>query len=391
MENPSPKNPSILLNPKAAASWQKGFREGWNDFANGPKAATAIPIREPIAISPQRLKEAQQLNSFSDEESDLRKEFAAFIATLPADDKERARLLKRWLDIKLRDIGDRRDALLKKREEAEQRHALLNRVVSAWEDLDEWAGDLVLQKADHSTFRDLRKACVDGKALHVDLRQKGQEFEFTYDYEQEHLRHAEVFVIQHDWATAFTHADDIKAAPFKLPYEICAFEFQYSGRPVIALATEVDERITFTPATLTKEGWFIPGFVYFQDGELWVPNHDKQELIESYDRIIPMLGDQIRAICIALDAEVATTTLTREAHEGPRGKNAHTPPKAYHVVSLARRARAPALEPSAPTGRKKRMHFRRGHWRHFPAFKTWIRWCLVGDPDLGFVDKEYRL
>lgn len=26
-----------------------------------------------------------------------------------------------------------------------------------------------------------------------------------------------------------------------------------------------------------------------------------------------------------------------------------------------------------------------------PTFKSWIRWCLVGDPDLGFVDKDYRL
>jgi hypothetical protein len=30
-------------------------------------------------------------------------------------------------------------------------------------------------------------------------------------------------------------------------------------------------------------------------------------------------------------------------------------------------------------------------WRHFVSHKTWIKWTLVGDPDLGFIDKEYRL
>jgi hypothetical protein len=33
----------------------------------------------------------------------------------------------------------------------------------------------------------------------------------------------------------------------------------------------------------------------------------------------------------------------------------------------------------------------RGHWRHYERHKTWIKWTLVGDPDLGFVDKHYRL
>lgn len=37
------------------------------------------------------------------------------------------------------------------------------------------------------------------------------------------------------------------------------------------------------------------------------------------------------------------------------------------------------------------MHFVRGHWRHYEVSKTWIRWHLRGDPDLGFIDKEYRL
>lgn len=43
------------------------------------------------------------------------------------------------------------------------------------------------------------------------------------------------------------------------------------------------------------------------------------------------------------------------------------------------------------TGIKKRQHERRGHWRHFKnGKKTWIRNCLAGDPNLGFVSKDYN-
>jgi hypothetical protein len=43
-----------------------------------------------------------------------------------------------------------------------------------------------------------------------------------------------------------------------------------------------------------------------------------------------------------------------------------------------------------PGANRKRLHLRRGHWRHFATYRTWIKWMMVGNPDLGFVDKEYR-
>lgn len=33
----------------------------------------------------------------------------------------------------------------------------------------------------------------------------------------------------------------------------------------------------------------------------------------------------------------------------------------------------------------------RGHWRRLSTFKTWVRWHLRGNPDLGFIDKKYTL
>lgn len=65
--------------------------------------------------------------------------------------------------------------------------------------------------------------------------------------------------------------------------------------------------------------------------------------------------------------------------------------KAHHVISLANRRNRPAALGGDGSSRRRRLHFRRGHWRHFETHKTWIKWMLVGDPDLGFVEKEYRL
>jgi hypothetical protein len=106
------------------------------------------------------------------------------------------------------------------------------------------------------------------------------------------------------------------------------------------------------------------------------------------------LARNIRSICIALDAEVAVTEVIRAPHRlnHQREKQGKKPVLDHHVVNLARRSRVEPL-PSAGDREARwhpRLHFRRGHWRHFEDHKTWVRWCLVGDPDLGFIDKEYR-
>jgi hypothetical protein len=381
----------VHLAPAVASAWQRGYKEGWDEFA-GERTATAIPTSMlGGGISAYRLKERQAIEGLTTPEH--KAELEQFLATLSSDNEtERYRLIRKWMVEKRRELEAESKSDRDAADELQHRSEVLRRLKDAYEEMVAWSANLKLEKSETSVFRDLRRDCAQNRALHLDLRREGREWESTVDYEKEYLRLAEVFVVQHDWAAAFSHADDMKAAPFKLPYETCAFEFRISGRSVIALATEVDERIAFTPATHTSHGWFIPGFVYFQEGDLWIENQEKYDFKDSFEKIVPMIGDQIRAICIALDAEVATTTLTREPHSGQHNKNSYTVSKPYHVVSLARRARAVALESSvAPIGRKKRLHFRRGHWRHFSKFKTWIRWCLVGDPDLGFVDKEYRL
>lgn len=111
-------------------------------------------------------------------------------------------------------------------------------------------------------------------------------------------------------------------------------------------------------------------------------------------RRLRILNEQIKAVAVALDAEVASTEVIRAPHRSnhPPHDRARLPGYSFHIVNLARRQRAEPLErdDDAPA-HHLRLHFRRGHWRHYETHKTWIKWMLVGDPSLGFVDKEYRL
>lgn len=182
----------------------------------------------------------------------------------------------------------------------------------------------------------------------------------------------QTFVVKHNWAAAFESAEGVDDS-WRMPYDLCAFEFRISGRNCIVASAQNEETMK---ATL---------FVEF--GEYWM----------NPDAAIPhyvLMFKHVRAMCIALDAEVATTEVVRAPVKlnEKRAKTGKTPLPDYRVVDLARRHRIANPAASAPgTGTKKRLHFRRGHWRHFDNSKTWVKWCLVGNPDLGFINKHYRL
>lgn len=210
----------------------------------------------------------------------------------------------------------------------------------------------------------------------------------------------QVFVIEHDWAAAFKGAKDFEGGEIALPYSCTAFEFYISGKRVITLMIAPDdaESIACVPVVQTSTGrWAMPWAYEYKNGRMLPTGSAPMEnpFVAGFQRVADIIGETVRAVCISLEAEIAETTVVRAPHKmnHQRERKGKPPILDYHHVSLARRSRAPRLErdPNAEPGPKKRLHFRRGHYRHFPTFKTWIKWCLVGDPDLGFVDKDYRL
>jgi hypothetical protein len=193
---------------------------------------------------------------------------------------------------------------------------------------------------------------------------------------------AQVFVVEHNWGGLFT-GEDLESE-FKLPGEENAFDFVINGR-----------RVIFT----CNEDW-CEMFVRSDQEDIWfLMISDRTSSFarrqNELDDLAQFILRQIKAISISLESEVATTEVVRAPHKlnAKREKQGKLPIRDYHIVSLARRTRPERLlTPSNPGERNSpRLHFRRGHWVHYPNHKTWRKWTLVGDPDLGFIDKHYRL
>lgn len=202
------------------------------------------------------------------------------------------------------------------------------------------------------------------------------------------------FVVEHDWASAFKSAADFKpdgdfSDDFNLPYQHCAFEFRISGRTVIVVSFQPDPAVAAASPDLPA-GIRVPSLPYIDCGRgYWFCGGQGARTTRS----MVFAWEQIRAICIALDAEVATREVVRApaALNEKRNKRGDLPLYDYHVIKLHGRVTRQQMPGQHGTHRSPRLHFRRGHWRHYDTHKTWIRWTLVGDPALGFIDKSYRL
>lgn len=252
-----------------------------------------------------------------------------------------------------------------------------------------------LEKPTSTMFHKLMEDVIAGNELRLyDSKASADDFVLSF-------RDASIFVIEHDWAAAFEGASDYIGGEIQMPDDTCAFEFRISGVPIIALVAEAEPGLMIQLALLTSVGWIFCPPVEFKNGKLMgaytiagTPYNDNM-----FDTFIPEFRkvaiNQIRAIAIALDAEVASTSIIRADYKlnHAREKRGKLPLYDYHVVSLARRARAEPLprDPDAEPGTRKRLHFVRGHWRHYENSKSWVRWHLRGDPDLGFIDKHYKL
>lgn len=278
-------------------------------------------------------------------------------------------------------------------------------------------GPLTLQRLEGSHFRRLLEA-ERVRDVFTSVH-KGREAEYMpNDMISLTYGDASVFVVEHDWARAFESAPDVFKGPVMLPDTQCIFEFCISGHIVVAMIGQVDAGPTILPFVRTKEGWVTIGTMISRDGQIGtikaLDTNDLSILIHEpgdglagtfvplrldHDthRLYTLIDRQIRAVGVALDAQVAVKTAVRmpyKSNQPPKGPAKPKPFYSYHTVSLARRAaRLEARDDDGllVQGPKRRLHFRRGHWRHFDGWKTWVNWCLVGDPDLGFVDKHYRL
>lgn len=206
-----------------------------------------------------------------------------------------------------------------------------------------------------------------------------------------------IFLIQHDWAGAFENAQDVEDGEIHLPYSVTCFETRISGLRVCFLIEMPEEdggEVKFTLLIETSVGWSLSGIFGMRAWSELNPSVVTETVNAPY---MNLLRKQVRAICIALEAEVASADIVRAPHRlnAKREKAGKLPLFDYHVVSLASRKKYLPREivdgELEQEHRHRRMHFVRGHWVHYTNHKTWRKWHLRGDPDLGFIDKHYKL
>lgn len=216
------------------------------------------------------------------------------------------------------------------------------------------------------------------------------------------------FVVEHNWAAAFNNATDFDKGVFRLPYDNCAFEFRISGMRIIALYGQKEHSVQCLSVLIgCNEVWLMSPVGYeMHDHD---PSTLKVQIINERDEddlrdVTPQIWSnffavvhrQVRACSIMLEAKIAEADTVRasERLNEKREKLGRTKLRDYHVVQLNKRRRASPLPEEFASERERRsprLHFRRGHWRHYEKHRVWIEWQLVGNEDLGFIDKEYRL
>lgn len=191
------------------------------------------------------------------------------------------------------------------------------------------------------------------------------------------LEDAPAFVIQHNWCEILKDIGDITDEEVRLPVLGCVFEFSFRMMHVIFF-TDDDLDLIFIFSKLPSGRW--TGYL------------TELKEAETQNFNVCEVWKQVKAMCVALDAEVVETEIIRapEKLNRKRIKKGKKPRNDYHIVNLTRRYRI-SNPHGGHSGIKHRLHFRRGHWRHYEDHKTWVKWCLAGDPDLGFVDKHYTM
>jgi hypothetical protein len=341
-----------------------GYAEGHNAF----QQSLLVRLNELVPQAVQTIRDSDV--------KDVGEKVAKIIEQVPAG-RQRKQLIH-----KLRRMLDRDLAGLDKEREIE-REILKKNTTHLWSGVDaterilEWMGTAFkLQKPIETMVHLFREALADGRIFYLPARD-GRVAADDVTAWDEMAASSSIFLVQHNWDEAFKNARDYVGGEIHLPDESCIFEFRISDRHVIAFVTEADGTLYFQHAVQVKKGWLLFPLSSSMDDEL-----------------LNFTGAQIKAIAVALDAQVATTETIRAPHAMNRAREraGKLPLISYHIVNLSRRSRPVPLAPSDPEATYHvRLHFRRGHWRHFSNHKTWIRWMLVGDPDLGFVDKQYRL
>lgn len=184
-------------------------------------------------------------------------------------------------------------------------------------------------------------------------------------------------IIEHDWSSLVDNLKTKDMPLVHLPFNVNVFEAVIDDEHHLALLSDY---ASFVAKTVPGRG---PGYHvthYDTPGQL-IWSHKK------FERMI--LGASI--MIDASVGELVKHTATKSPFK--KHKKPYAPPSFYSINLGKPKKNYENKGPSKPTGIKQRAHFRKSHMRKLPGQDKKIRipWYLAGDPDLGWVDKEFRI
>lgn len=188
--------------------------------------------------------------------------------------------------------------------------------------------------------------------------------------------------------------DSTNCPPLMLPFRSCALVCT-DGRH----DKHVCWLVQVSPNVVTVAHWVLrahqrkttPLFaIEIEDGRFMVQQVDGEEMPTQEDAVRPvgLLQDWLLRLqthaCDGYEPVIqATFTNRRKAAKGK------PPSYSWRTVVVPSMLRQRAI--NGGTHASPRLHERRGHWRNLSdGRKVWVRDCLVGNPDLGVVEKDYR-
>lgn len=220
---------------------------------------------------------------------------------------------------------------------------------------------------------------------------------------------AQVFCVGYDAAKLLRERfrDEDIGDECVLPFNRCVFEFHVGGFPLLALRVVDGQQNLLCLLWQSPTGWLTADFA-FSDGQWRMAVIDEETrrrfAADPLTEVAPRQAafqftmEQIFAVCIFLELglfemETIATAPRVNRERTARGKETFFD---FHVLVVGKRVpSATANRPAGASYQGVRLHIRRGHHHHFHTrnglVKRWIKPVWVGNPELGFVDKHYRL
>lgn len=189
--------------------------------------------------------------------------------------------------------------------------------------------------------------------------------------------------------------DPENCPPLRLPFERCALVGRDGSnyKHLCLLVQVATDAVTAVHYFMRAAGWSRTSLfaITIQHGRFAVHQVDGEEM-PTKDEALTLIGLLHEWLSIlqthageAYEPAIKHTFLNRiKVAEGK------PPSYSWHTVVVPAMLRAAAA--LGGTHASPRLHERRGHWRKLESGRqVWVRDCLVGDPDLGVVEKDYKV